>query len=238
MIYTSCLEILFTSSIETPIGLMTISACEQGLHSVHQVSAVDHDQEEFETKSHLGQVKLLSECDNLHIQQCESWLSNYFDVRSRPETDLTVPNLCTKSFSDFKVSVWKHLMNTKPGETLSYSELSFRTLGHCRASRAVGTAMKTNPFQILVPCHRVIKSTGLVGNYAYGTHVSQCHFSGLTDCQRREILLDRILQNVRPGQLVDPLLNIPHAIRRLHYNAPLALRMMPSLHRDKFYLPA
>lgn len=52
-------------------------------------------------------------------------------------------------------------------ETLSYSELA-RLAGSPRASRAVGNAMNQNPFPILIPCHRVIRADGDLGQYAWG----------------------------------------------------------------------
>jgi methylated-DNA-[protein]-cysteine S-methyltransferase len=53
------------------------------------------------------------------------------------------------------------------GEVVSYGELALR-VGHPRASRAVGTAMATNPVPIVVPCHRVLRSGGNLGNYGGG----------------------------------------------------------------------
>jgi methylated-DNA-[protein]-cysteine S-methyltransferase len=53
------------------------------------------------------------------------------------------------------------------GQVVSYGELASR-VGHPRAARAVGTAMATNPVPIVVPCHRVLRSGGDVGNYGGG----------------------------------------------------------------------
>ena len=55
---------------------------------------------------------------------------------------------------------------TSPGETLSYGELAERAYGKRQAARSVGTAMRTNPFPLLVPCHRVVKSDGVIGEYS------------------------------------------------------------------------
>jgi methylated-DNA-[protein]-cysteine S-methyltransferase len=53
------------------------------------------------------------------------------------------------------------------GSTIRYGELAARA-GSPGASRAVGSAMATNPIPVLVPCHRVLPATGRVGNYAGG----------------------------------------------------------------------
>ncbi|HRK61179.1 MAG TPA: methylated-DNA--[protein]-cysteine S-methyltransferase [Candidatus Omnitrophota bacterium] len=52
-------------------------------------------------------------------------------------------------------------------KTIAYSELA-RLSGSPRASRAVGNAMNKNPFPILIPCHRVIRADGDLGQYAWG----------------------------------------------------------------------
>ena len=53
------------------------------------------------------------------------------------------------------------------GQTVRYGELAAR-VGKPRAARAVGTACATNPIPIIVPCHRVLPSTGGVGSYGGG----------------------------------------------------------------------
>lgn len=50
------------------------------------------------------------------------------------------------------------------GETLSYGEVAVRA-GHPRAARAVGNAMRSNRFPLLIPCHRVIKADGTLGGF-------------------------------------------------------------------------
>lgn len=58
------------------------------------------------------------------------------------------------------------LRSTRPGETLTYSELAARA-GSPRAARAVGQAMRRNPLPILVPCHRVVGERWS-GGYSFG----------------------------------------------------------------------
>lgn len=69
--------------------------------------------------------------------------------------------------SDFDRLVLKRLYRTRPGQTLSYGELA-REVGRPNAARAVGGAMRRNPIPILVPCHRVVTSTGAIGHYTGG----------------------------------------------------------------------
>ena len=58
------------------------------------------------------------------------------------------------------------------GTVTSYGSVA-RQLGHPRAGRAVGTALGRNPVPIVIPCHRVLRSTGEVGGYAFGRTVKR-----------------------------------------------------------------
>ena len=58
------------------------------------------------------------------------------------------------------------------GKTWSYSDLAKRA-GSAGAVRAVGTACSTNLIATIVPCHRIVKSGGSLGNYAYGIEVKE-----------------------------------------------------------------
>ena len=57
------------------------------------------------------------------------------------------------------------LRSTIPGETLSYSQLA-ELAGHPGSARAVGTSMANNPISLIVPCHRVLKNDGEIGEYS------------------------------------------------------------------------
>jgi AraC family transcriptional regulator of adaptative response/methylated-DNA-[protein]-cysteine methyltransferase len=67
----------------------------------------------------------------------------------------------------FQILVWKELMRTQLGETLSYSELAAR-IEKPNATRAVASAVAKNRFALLVPCHRVIRKDGSPGEYRWG----------------------------------------------------------------------
>lgn len=67
----------------------------------------------------------------------------------------------------FQQSVWKELVNTPYGKTISYLELS-KKLNNEKAIRAVASANGANAISILVPCHRIIGSNGELTGYAGG----------------------------------------------------------------------
>lgn len=69
--------------------------------------------------------------------------------------------------TDFQKSVWRELLAIPFGGRTSYGAIAEK-LGRPKAHRAVGTAVGANPVSVLVPCHRVLPSTGKSGNYRWG----------------------------------------------------------------------
>ena len=67
--------------------------------------------------------------------------------------------------SAFTRAVWEACRQIPYGQTCSYQRLAERA-GHPRAARAVGSAMRRNPYPIVVPCHRVLNSDGSLGGYS------------------------------------------------------------------------
>lgn len=72
----------------------------------------------------------------------------------------------------FQLSVWKALRDIPYGETISYGELA-RRIGNPKGSRAVGLANGANPIPIVVPCHRVIGSTGKLTGFGGGLRTKE-----------------------------------------------------------------
>ena len=69
--------------------------------------------------------------------------------------------------TNFQIRVWEALLRVPEGALTTYSGLA-RELGTPKAARAVGSAVAMNPVSFLIPCHRVIRSTGVFGNYRWG----------------------------------------------------------------------
>uniref|UniRef100_A0A8B9G044 Methylated-DNA--protein-cysteine methyltransferase n=1 Tax=Amazona collaria TaxID=241587 RepID=A0A8B9G044_9PSIT len=144
----------------TPVGKIEISGCETGLHEIK-----------------LPKMKSTAMCEVYEgteemtepLQQCMGWLYAYFCEPARTAT-LPVPAfhhplLQQDSFTS-KV-LWTLLREVKFGEAVSYKHLA-DLAGNSKAARAVGGAMRSNPIPIIIPCHRVICSSGRSGNYGGG----------------------------------------------------------------------
>jgi AraC family transcriptional regulator, regulatory protein of adaptative response / methylated-DNA-[protein]-cysteine methyltransferase len=67
----------------------------------------------------------------------------------------------------FQVRVWRALLQVQPGSLISYGRLA-GAIGRPKAARALGTAIGQNPLAYLIPCHRVIRETGVIGDYRWG----------------------------------------------------------------------
>ena len=67
----------------------------------------------------------------------------------------------------FQVKVWKKLLTIPRGDTESYSSLA-SMIGSPGAARAIGSACRLNPLPLLIPCHRIIKQDGSIGEFALG----------------------------------------------------------------------
>jgi AraC family transcriptional regulator of adaptative response/methylated-DNA-[protein]-cysteine methyltransferase len=70
--------------------------------------------------------------------------------------------------TNFQLKVWEALLCMPKGAVTSYSTLS-HAVGHPGASRAVGNAVGHNPVAYLIPCHRVLRASGEIGGYRWGT---------------------------------------------------------------------
>jgi AraC family transcriptional regulator, regulatory protein of adaptative response / methylated-DNA-[protein]-cysteine methyltransferase len=70
--------------------------------------------------------------------------------------------------TDFQLKVWQTLLKIPMGQLSTYSKVAAQ-IGSPAASRAVGSAIGSNPVAFIIPCHRVIQSTGALGGYHWGT---------------------------------------------------------------------
>ncbi|XP_064478755.1 methylated-DNA--protein-cysteine methyltransferase-like [Ornithodoros turicata] len=159
--------------LTSPIGTILVKSCPSGLHSVGQTEDVTDDT--FKPNESL-QVRMLEQKyeDNGYtykpVLSCVRWLNCYFH---EPEMlkELEKPALCKSvrvSKDNFIGVVWSTLSDQVSfGETISYGALATLCSRH-GAARAVGTALRRNPIQILIPCHRVVRWDGGTGHYSGG----------------------------------------------------------------------
>lgn len=72
--------------------------------------------------------------------------------------------------NDLEKRVYRNLLKVPKGKVTTYGELA-KAAGIANGQRAVGRIMNKNPFPVIIPCHRVVKSDGKIGGYFYGQDV-------------------------------------------------------------------
>ena len=114
---------------------------------------------EIAYKTHREENK--GECTEI-LLDAKQQLEEYFDGQ-RKVFDLPLQFEGT----EFNKKVLSSLAEVPYGSTISYGQLAEKC-GSPKAARAVGTAMRKNPFVIVIPCHRVLPQSGKLGNYSAG----------------------------------------------------------------------
>lgn len=101
------------------------------------------------------------------IQQIDDIQQNALQIYTQDWTKINKIKLHLKG-TDFQLKVWETLLKIPTGNLATYGNIS-KAIQKPKASRAVGTAIGKNPIAFLIPCHRVIQSTGVFGGYMWGT---------------------------------------------------------------------
>ena len=145
------------SFAETPFGRVMVASTDKG---ICHLAFVDEGEEEA-----LGSLKQLF--PNAAYTQClERKQEDALSVFNRDWSKPDEIKLHLKGTS-FQLKVWETLLKIPAGGLTTYADLATKS-GHEGACRAVGTAIGRNPVAFLIPCHRVIKATGDIGNYHWG----------------------------------------------------------------------
>ncbi|TQM79845.1 methylated-DNA-[protein]-cysteine S-methyltransferase [Saccharothrix saharensis] len=137
--------------IDSPVGEITLVARDGVLAGLYM-----HEHR------HRPALETFGERDAAPFDEVVAQLEEYF-AGKRTEFELPL----SMAGTPFQRTVWDALKEIPHGETVSYGELAAR-IGRPTASRAVGLANGKNPISIIVPCHRVVGSTGSLTGYGGG----------------------------------------------------------------------
>jgi methylated-DNA-[protein]-cysteine S-methyltransferase len=155
---------MYYSYLTSPLGTLLIAGDSAGLRQIH-----------FQPGPQQGRPAPDWHEDRQPLDAALSQLAAYFAGTLHQFTLDLAPQ-----GTPFQQAVWRALQDIPYGETVSYGVLA-RQLGKPQAARAVGAANGQNPLAIVIPCHRVISSTGQLIGYAGGLHIKQA----LLDFERR-----------------------------------------------------
>lgn len=105
------------------------------------------------------------------FEKYDEFQKNALSIFNKDWSKLNTIKLHLKG-TDFQLKVWESLLKIPLGKLSTYGNLA-NEIGSPKASRAVGTAIGSNPVAFLIPCHRVIQSSGKIGGYMWGSDRKQ-----------------------------------------------------------------
>lgn len=164
-------------TLPTPIGPVVAFASEAALAALEFESHDRHERLERRRRCWFPPHRI-EEGSNAVIDRTARWLDDYFAGRLTVESRLAGASGAGRTWTrqevplsmygtEFEQRVWRRLLEIAAGETTSYGSLA-AALGLRNGARAVGLANGANPLAIIVPCHRVIGSTGALTGYGGG----------------------------------------------------------------------
>ena len=145
------------SFAETPFGQVMVASTDKGI--CHLAFVDEGEEEAFGFLIQLFPNAVYERC--LDQKQQDALLVFNQDWSKPDEIKLHLKG------TSFQLKVWETLLKIPAGGLTTYADLATKS-GHEGACRAVGTAIGRNPVAFLIPCHRVIKATGDIGNYHWG----------------------------------------------------------------------
>jgi AraC family transcriptional regulator of adaptative response/methylated-DNA-[protein]-cysteine methyltransferase len=143
----------------SPLGPMLVAATAKG------ICRLSFDEDETALASRFHNATILPD-DGTIAELVEGALKAVREPLSMPDLPLDVAGTA------FQQAVWQELRRIPPGETRSYAAIA-AAVGKPGAVRATGSANGANPVAVLVPCHRVVRTDGSLGGYAYGLERKQ-----------------------------------------------------------------
>ena len=148
---------LLRSTFKTPIGSLSLISRE---HILLAAGFTSHE----ELTPGLSRVDQETSYKKSHeLPIITDLLNDYFDGDLRALDGISVD----QPGENFSQLAWKGMRKVLPGKTISYADLAKRA-GSPDAVRAAGSACARNLIAVVVPCHRIVKTGGALGNYAYG----------------------------------------------------------------------
>jgi AraC family transcriptional regulator of adaptative response/methylated-DNA-[protein]-cysteine methyltransferase len=144
------------SFAESPFGSLIVASTTKG---VCYMAFEDHEEKALSD--------LIAKFPNAVFQRKLDVLQqNALFIFQNDWTQLSKIKLHLKG-TDFQLKIWESLLRIPMGKLSTYGDLAGQ-IGNPKASRAVGTAIGSNPVAFLIPCHRVIQASGTVGGYMWG----------------------------------------------------------------------
>ncbi len=148
---------IYYTFAESPFGKLLVASTYKG---ICYMAFYDNSTEALAAlQAHFPNAHLVAETTLFHQQ---ALLFFQEDWQALPKLKLHLKG------SDFQLKIWEALLKIPMGELTTYGTIA-QQIQHPKAARAVGTAIGSNPVAYLIPCHRVIQTSGALGGYMWGT---------------------------------------------------------------------
>lgn len=154
---------------ESPFGKLLIASTEKGVCLLSFMGAVPRKAPKNGENHRMIPLEFLRQhFPNAHFTKAEyEFHQPILQVFDKGGANPASIRLHLKG-TPFQLKVWQALLQIPEGEVSTYGAIA-ENIGNKGASRAVGTAVGQNPVAIIIPCHRVIRSSGVIGEYYWGT---------------------------------------------------------------------
>ena len=146
-------------TVDTSLGPMLVAATSKGL------CRISFGEGEATLRARFPQARLCPADADL-----DAMAAKVAALVDDPRADAALPT--DVRGTAFQQAVWAALRAIPPGETRSYGDIA-AAIGRPGAVRAAGTACGDNTLAVLIPCHRVLRSDGSLGGYAWGVERKQ-----------------------------------------------------------------
>ncbi|MEM6688864.1 MAG: methylated-DNA--[protein]-cysteine S-methyltransferase [Planctomycetota bacterium] len=145
----------------SPYGECLIAQSDETICHLSFFDASSRDNELEALKEHWSGVSFLRD-DPIVVATANYIFSETLTLQDQPPLQVLV------SGTKFQQRVWQSLLQIPAGQLITYSRLA-EMAGHPTAHRAAASAVAKNCVGYLIPCHRVVRSTGVIGQYRWGT---------------------------------------------------------------------
>lgn len=150
-------ETIRWAKVQTTLGAMLVAATNKG------VCRLAFNEDEATLRERFPKAELKAGDEDF-----EGLLQRVVNAVEMPGSDPSIP--LDVQGTAFQESVWRALQAIPAGKTRTYAEIA-AAAGNARATRAAGSANGANNVAVLIPCHRVVRSDGSLGGYAYGPEI-------------------------------------------------------------------
>jgi len=144
---------------KTPFGECFIAVTERGICAM---AFVDEDSKDHQL------ILLGKKWHFASIEPNQSVTENYINKIFAPHLSSLDKLPLMVQGTNFQLKVWEALLTIPAGSVTTYQQIA-NSIGNPKAVRAVGTAVGDNPIAYLIPCHRVIRKEGVLGEYRWGS---------------------------------------------------------------------